>query len=265
MSKSDSLTLVLPDEPNPVQVISALTESFEAQIQDSDYESLITTAVPGISPSYGIRVPVLRGIAKDILRQYPLQNDALQAIVNHAWSQGTREHKLVALFILDGMKGLAPEKRWTAGEMFLADIGNWEECDQLCMATFGKVIAEDPTVMHSLEEWIHNSNFWIRRAALVTTVFLRNGRYSEAEAIALDSRALDMCAALLEDKEKYIRKAVDWAIRAVIARHEDLAFKWMMSHTDRELSSTASSTLKLSAKKLEDDHQTTFRAALKTS
>ncbi|MFA9405156.1 MAG: DNA alkylation repair protein [Anaerolineales bacterium] len=253
MSEPGELILHLPTDPNPEQVVAALTDAFQTRAEDAHYQSLISTAVPGISPTYGIRVPALREMAKEILRKYKNQTAALQNVAQESWSTKTREHKLVALFIFDGQKDLAPENRWTIGIRFLPDVGNWEECDQLCMAMFGQVIIENPSVMNELEKWIDDPNFWVRRAALVTTVYLRNGKFDDDQALELDALALAMCAARLEDDEKYIRKAVDWAVREVIKRHYNLAFEWMLTKAESAPSSTARSTLNLAAKKLEEE------------
>jgi 3-methyladenine DNA glycosylase AlkD len=253
MSEPGELILHLPTDPNPEQVVAALTDAFQTRAEDDQYQSLISTAVPGISPTYGIRVPALREMAKEILRKYKNQTAALQNVAQESWSTKTREHKLVALFIFDGQKDLAPENRWTIGIRFLPDVGNWEECDQLCMAMFGQVIIENPSVMNELEKWIDDPNFWVRRAALVTTVYLRNGKFDDDQALELDALALAMCAARLEDDEKYIRKAVDWAVREVIKRHYNLAFEWMLTKAESAPSSTARSTLNLAAKKLEEE------------
>lgn len=265
MSEPGELILHLPTDPNPEQVVAALTDAFRTRAEDAHYQSLISTAVPGISPTYGIRVPALREMAKEILRKYKNQTAALQNVAQESWSTGTREHKLVALFIFDGLKDLAPQDRWAIGIRFLPDVGNWEECDQLCMAMFGRVIIESPSVMDELERWIQDPNFWVRRAALVTTVYLRNGKFDDEEATDLDARALAMCAALLDDDEKYIRKAVDWTIRAVIARHDQLAYKWMMEQSKPGLTSSGRSTLKLASKKLSEQNQEAFLKKLETS
>ncbi len=265
MSEPGKSLLNLPTDPIPEQVIAALTDAFQAATGDAQYQSLISTAVPGISPTYGVRVPALRGMAKEILRIYKNQPAALEDFAQESWSTGTREHKLIALFIYDGLKDLAPLDRWEIGKGFLPDVGNWEECDQLCMALFGRVIVKDPSVMDELERWMVDPNFWVRRAALVTTVYLRNGKFDDDQALELDARALIMCAALLDDAEKYIRKAVDWAVRAVIARHERLAFNWMMEQPTRGLTNVGRSTLKLASKKLDDDHRIAFLEKLEVS
>ena len=112
MSESQESALQLPIDPIPEQVVAALTDAFQTQTGDAKYQSLISTAVPGISPTYGIRVPVLRGMAKEVLRRYKNQTVVFQDIAQESWSTGTREHKLVALFIFDGLKDLVPENCW---------------------------------------------------------------------------------------------------------------------------------------------------------
>ena len=133
----------------------------------------------------------------------------------------------------------------------------------MCHALLGQALAEDPHYMDQLETWIDDDNFWIRRAALVSTVILRRAKYSEAAAEGLDQRTLRMCAILLEDGEKYIRKAVDWTVREVIKRHYALAFTWMVEQAQAGPGAVGRSTLKLSAKKLSETDQQYFLAALK--
>jgi len=66
----------------------------------------------------------------------------------------------------------------------------------------------------------------------------------------------------LNDREKYIRKAVDWSVREVIKRRYDLGREWLFAQADSELSRTALSTLKLAAKKLTEHDQVFFLKSL---
>jgi len=102
----------------------------------------------------------------------------------------------------------------------------------------------------------------IRRASLVAPVYLRRAEYSEQVALDLDRRTLAICDALLNDREKYIRKAVDWSVREVIKRRYDLGREWLFAQADSELSRTARSTLKLAAKKLTEHDQAFFLNSL---
>jgi 3-methyladenine DNA glycosylase AlkD len=251
MANDGHFTLKLPAEPDSAVVVSELKDFFARSGGDVDYQKGVQMAVPGAGTVYGVRVPDLRHISGQIVRRYQNDAAALANIAVASWDAHSREHELVALFILGDMRGLAPEERWRYGLRFLPRATNWESCDQLCAALIGQALAEDPRYMEQLEGWIEHEDFWVRRAALVATVYLRRAKYDEALAIALDQRALSMCGRLLDDREKYVRKAVDWAVRETIKRHYNLAFTWMIAMAESSTSSTARSTLKLAAKKLE--------------
>ncbi len=253
----------LPEELDVGEVLEVVTRALEGQEQDSDYLTGMKMAVPGAGRLYGVRVPQLRTMAKQLTKKYGDQEKDLDRFARASWAQGSREHRLIAIFVLAGMKKLTPERRWELGVEFLPDVEDWETCDQMCHALLGQALAEDPDYMDQLETWIDEDNFWVRRAALVSTVILRRAKYSEAVAEGLDQRTLRMCAVLLDDGEKYIRKAVDWTVREVIKRHYALAFTWMVEQARSGPGVVGRSTLKLSAKKLDETDQQHFLAALK--
>jgi 3-methyladenine DNA glycosylase AlkD len=255
--------LNLPDEFVSSKIVAAITQSLEKQADDPDYKAGISRAVPGAPQTYGVRVPALRSMAKVLLKQYTDQPERLTDLSLALWEIESREHRLIALFVLAGLKKkLAPEKRWDLGVLFLPDVADWELCDQMCHALLGQSLAESPDYMNELESWLDDENFWVRRAAIVSTVLLRRAQYEEPLAAELDGRALAMCARLLDDGEHYIRKAVDWAVCEVIKRHEDLAYAWMMDQAGNGLTHVARSTLKLAAKKLPPERQKTFVKAV---
>jgi 3-methyladenine DNA glycosylase AlkD len=152
--------------------------------------------------------------------------------------------------ILAGLKTLTPAQRWELGLRYLPDVGDWEICDQLCMGLLGQALAEEPTYIEALEGWVEDPNFWVRRAALASTVVLRRSKAEPATRKLLDQRTLGICLHLLDDNEHYVRKAVDWAVREVIRRDYALGKRWLMRRSQGELSSVARSTLKKAAKKL---------------
>jgi len=256
MSQHADIQLDLPESPEPSAVIDELTGAFIRHGGDEAYLKGMEMVVPGAGKVYGIRVPALRKMAKQVVCHYIGNDDALAEIAEASWNVHSREHELVSVFILGNLRGLAPSERWNYGTRFLPGVTNWESCDQLCAALLGQALAEDPGCMDLLEGWVENENFWVRRAALVATVYLRRARYDDEIVKALDARTLNMCEMLLDDDEKYIHKAVDWAVREVIKRHYNLAFAWMLARAESGLSSTARSILNLAAKKLEEEDRT---------
>ena len=248
----------LPEELDVGDVLEIVTRTLEGQEQDSKYLQGMQMAVPGVRKIYGVRVPQLRIMAKQLTKKFGDQEQDLVRFAQASWAQGSREHRLIAIFVLAGMKKLTSEHRWKLGVEFLSDVEDWETCDQMCHALLGQALAEDPNYIDQLETWVDDDNFWVRRAALVSTVILRRAKYSEAVAEGLDQRTLRMCSILLEDGEKYIRKAVDWTVRAVIKRHYALSFTWMVDQVESGLGAVGRSTLKLSAKKLSETDRRRF-------
>ena len=263
MSDLGVLEWTLPEELDVGEVLEVVARALEGQEQDSDYLQGMKMAVPGAGRLYGVRVPQLRTMAKQLTKKYGDQEKDLDRFAQASWAQGSREHRLIAIFVLAGMKKLTPERGWELGVEFLPDVEDWETCDQMCHALLGQALAEDPDYMDQLETWIDDDNFWVRRAALVSTVILRRAKYSEAVAEGLDQRTLRMSVVLLEDGEKYIRKAVDWTVREVIKRHYALAFTWMVEQAQSGPDAVGRSTLKLAAKKLSETDEQYFLAALK--
>jgi 3-methyladenine DNA glycosylase AlkD len=253
----------LPGTPDPDAVIEMLEGAFQA-LAESEYQQGIGMTVPGAGRIYGVRVPYLRALGKGIVERYGKAPAAIRPIALAVWERGSREHQSVALEMLGTLK-LPPDERWELGVRLLPDVNNWEACDILCGHLLGEALACDPAYMDTLEGWLDDDNFWVRRAALVSTVLLRRAKYPPDLARSLDERALAMCADLLDDQEPYIRKAVDWAAREALKRHYYTARSWLMAQAEADPSRTARTTLKLIAKKLDDQDRDVFLAALEAT
>jgi 3-methyladenine DNA glycosylase AlkD len=254
------LLAALPGAPDPVPVVDRVTDAF-ATLASAEDAAGVARFMPGIDRTYGLRVPRLREIGKHVARHYGKDPAAGRAIALESWGRGSREHRMFALFVLDNLR-LPPEECWELGTRFLPGVVTWEDCDQLCAALLGRALSRDPAYMDVLESWLGDEHFWVRRAALVSTAYLRRAKYDQELAREMDRRALAMCAALLDDPEPYIRKAVDWAAREVLGRHYDLACGWLIEQAKGGPSRTAAATLKLSARKLEPSDHAEFLEAL---
>lgn len=261
MAEDTLIITKLPDLLNQAELLRVLDEVLISLGVDPDYVEGMRMAVPGAGRLYGVKVPQLRKLSKEIIKKYGGGNESIRAIAEACWSARSREHELVALFLLAGIP-LSPSERWKVGVMFLPDVSNWESCDQLCMALLGQALAEDPQYMNTLETWIEHENFWVRRAALVTPVYLRRAKYLPEVAEELDQRTLKMAAYLLNDEEKYIRKAVDWTVREVLKRHYEVGYEWLRLQAKSNLSRIAKSTLRLASKKLTQEDQASFHRIL---
>jgi 3-methyladenine DNA glycosylase AlkD len=258
---SEEIAAVLTDLPAqgpPALVVDRVTRAFEQLGSPEDAQG-VSHFIPGAEHTYGLRIAQLRAMGKHVAKHYDY--NMCRSIARASWPRGSREHRMFALFLLEASK-LSPAECWELGLEFLPGVLTWEDCDQLCGATLGRALSKDPAYMDQLETWLDDENFWVRRAALVSTVLLRRASYPLDLAYQLDIRTLAMCAALLEDKEPYVRKAVDWTVRETLRRNYKLVRDWLLEQARANPSRNARTTLKLSAKKLNDDDRAAFLAAL---
>jgi 3-methyladenine DNA glycosylase AlkD len=261
MSEMDWFLKELPGTPNASEVIRALEKAFLRLGGEPAYLTGMKMVVPGAGVLYGVKVPVLRNLSKEIRRRYKDETEVIREIAEACWYGGSREHQLVALFMLGGIV-LDPSARWTLGVRFLPEVSNWESCDQLCLSLLGQALAEDPGYMEILETWLDDENLWVRRAALVAPVFLRRAKFPTDLAEELDRRTLAMASVLIDDEEHYIRKAVDWTVREVIKRHYRIGLEWLRAEARSMPSKIAKSTLRLASKKLMEGDQEAFLTLL---
>lgn len=261
MTENNLVANKLPEIPDASRVIQVIEEAFTKLGGDPEYMQGMRMAVPGTERLFGVKVPLLRKLSNEVIQNYKKDKKTILKVATECWSRGSREHQLVALFMLAGIK-LEPSERWDLGVRFLPDVSNWESCDQLCMALIGQALAEDPHYMDLLENWVKDESFWVRRAALVASVYLRRAKYSPDVAKELDNRTLAMAEALLDDDEKYIRKAVDWSVREVLKRHYSIGFDWLRTQARSNPSKIARSTLRVASKKLTDKDREKYLSLL---
>ena len=250
MTDVEPIRINLPEDAEPKMILARLDDALHASPVDEAYFESMETVVPGAGKVLGVRVPRLRALAAQLGSAYRGQKTLLLDLARGCWGRRTREHRLIALFLLAGMKTLTPRERWSMAEGFLPDVQDWETCDQLCGALTGQALAEDPAFMDGLEIWAGDPDFWVRRVAIVSTVLLRRAKFERGVARSLDERTLELCDRLLDDEEKTIRKAVDWALREVIKRSYELGCSYLMQKGAEQPDYPARATLKLAAKKL---------------
>ncbi len=189
------------------------------------------------SKAYGVKVPELRRLGKQIGRNHGL---ALQL-----WDEGSREARILAGLVAD------PQKMdEDLLERWVADFSDWEVCDQTCMNLFDKT----PFAVRKCFDWSKRKQEFVKRAgfALIarlawTAKDLTNPQI-ELFFVPIKEQAVD--------GRNGVRKAVNWALRQIgkrnrvlnlkaiavaeeISRFDSKAARWIASDALRELRSEA--------------------------
>lgn len=189
------------------------------------------------SKTFGVRIPVLRGLGKKIGINHEL---ALKL-----WEEGYRETKILAGLIAD--IGQVDNK---LADSWIKDFESWEDCDQTCMTLFWKL----PTAFEKAIEWSARKKEFERRAgfALMAVLAWKDKNTSDTKFINF----FPIIKQYSTDERNFVKKAVNWALRQIgkrnlalnqkaikvaeeILKIENKTAKWIAQDALRELRSEA--------------------------
>lgn len=193
----------------------------------------------GINPksTYGVSVPNLRKMAKEIGRDHPL--------AQQLWGSGVHEARILASMIDDPNQ--VTKKQMDA---WIKDFDSWDVCDQCCMNLFDKT----PMAWEKAVEWTKREKEFEKRAGFALMACLA---WHDKEAP--DKKFLALLPAIkreADDHRNYVKKAVNWALRNIGKRNVNLnkkaietakevqkmdpkSAKWIASDAIRELTGEA--------------------------
>jgi 3-methyladenine DNA glycosylase AlkD len=178
MSKADDLIRHLKSISNP-----------------DDVEGMARFGVGGKN-TLGIRIPILRGIAKEHRRDHEL------AVA--LWTSGIHEARILASMIAD-------PKQVTEDlmEAWVMDFDSWDVCDQVCMNLFDK----HPLAYKKAVAWSRRDEEFVKRAgfAMMASLALHD---KKAEDTAFEP-FFDRIQVEAGDDRNFVKKAISWALRQI--------------------------------------------------
>ena len=186
---------------------------------------------------YGVSIPNLRKIAKEIGRDHYL--------AQQLWDSGIHEARILASMI-DEANQVTKEQM----DAWIRDFDSWDVCDQCCMNLFDKT----PMAWEKAIEWTNREKEFEKRAGFTLMACLA---WHDKES--LDKKFLVLLPAIkreADDDRNYVKKAVNWALRSIGKRNLNLnkkaietakeiqkmdsrSAKWIASDAIRELMSEA--------------------------
>ena len=150
--------------------------------------------------AYGVAIPVLRRLAKQIGKNRPL--------AQQLWSSGILEARVLASLIDDPARVTeAQMERWSK------DFRSWAVCDGCCANLFDKTKwAYQKAVEWSgrKEEFVKRGGFVLMAALAVHDKKARNSQFL---------RFLPLITREAQDERNFVRKGVNWALRQIGKRN----------------------------------------------
>lgn len=207
--------------------------------ENANPESLVGMARAGITPehAYGVKIPVLRKIAKDAGRNSEL--------AKKLWSKNTRETRILACMIENPQTITEVQ-----AEEWVKEFDYWEICDQCIMNLFDRT----EFTVKKIYEWTQREEEYVKRAgfALIARVAWSDKTKSDYEILEF----LPLIIREANDERNIVKKAINWALRQIGKRNlalnkeaikvakeilelESKSAKWIASDALKELTSEA--------------------------
>ncbi len=169
----------------------------------------------------GLRVPDMTAIAKAAGKLFS-EADLLRAC-RKLWATDIHDARITTGKILH-LKQISDQQ---AVWQFLDDVKNdldaWAIADALAQAAH-RCLQTHPHFLDKLEaDWVTHLNFWIRRAALVNTLYLAKSGQNPA-------RPLTWAATYVPDREWFIQKAIAWWLRELSKHNPELVQTFLDQH-----------------------------------
>ncbi len=188
-----------------------------------------------VERAYGVPIPVIRKMAKEIGRDH--------ALALELWDTGVHEARILAALVDDPIRVTASQMdRWAR------DFDSWDLCDQCCMNLFDKT----SYAYRKASLWSARRTEFVKRAAFALMAAL-----SVHDKVAEDGAFtgfLQIIEREASDERNFVKKAVNWALRQIGKRNRSLnreaiatarrlqktesrSAKWIASDAIRELTS----------------------------
>lgn len=162
----------------------------------------------GINPKFalGVRVPILRDLAKKIGKNHQLAQDL--------WKTKIHEARILASMIDESEKVTAKQMdKWIKG------FNSWDLCDQCCMNLFNKL----PLAWKKAGDWTKREKEFERRAgfSLMACLAWHDKKAKDKDFINF----FPLIKKYSIDKRNFVKKAVNWALRQIGKRNKNLRIK----------------------------------------
>jgi len=158
-------------------------------------------------PSWGVRVPEVRRIVKEAVKQFPVTSPAeLQKSVLELWRNAEAREERYAAIDLTGLRMVKEDLQMLPiYEEIIRTGAWWDLVDGVSHRICALLLAHRPTMTPVLQKWATDHDMWIRRAAITAQLGAKSKTDTGLLAAVISTN--------LADNEFFIRKAIGWALR----------------------------------------------------
>jgi 3-methyladenine DNA glycosylase AlkD len=153
--------------------------------------------------TFGVSMAQVQKLAKDLGHDH----DLAAAL----WATSCYEARMLAIYVEEPARVTAAQMdRWAR------DFDNWAVCDTACFKLFDRT----PHAWTKVATWTTRREEFVKRAAfaLLASIALHDKGADDARFV----RALDLVEGAATDERNFVKKGVNWALRAIGGRNAKL-------------------------------------------
>ena len=177
----------------------------------------------------GAPVPACRKAANLFWKGHTdISRAELLEVFDELWQTGTHELRTVSVAILSHLVDRLDSRDLPWIRDRIEDAAGWAHVDWLAAEIVGEILRVEPDQYVLMDAWAEDESFWVRRASMLS--MLRPLREGSLEQWPRFTR---YAAAMVDEKEFFIRKSIGWVIRETSKKHPEVAASFLLEIADR--------------------------------
>ena len=212
-------------------------------LQDTVYRDFNSKLIPNVSLDnfIGVRTPVLRKMAKDMLKSGVYKDFILS--LPHQYFEENQLHA----FILSNLKDYDITVKEV--DKFLPYVDNWATCDQMSPCAFRK---NQDALLKYVVKWIKSKNaFAVRFGVLCLMRYFLDDNF--------DARYINMVANI-KSKEYYVNMMRSWYFATAVAKQFDTVLPYFQKGKIDEWTRLRAIQKAIESYRVSDEHKEQLRA-----
>lgn len=192
---------------------------------DPGFAEAVQRYFPNGIPALGVRNAEVAAIVRDHFAAHPdIPPAARLAIADRIVGRAAHhEEVLLGFAVLHKVarRRLGPELLHYARKWLSESVGNWAQCDDLCLKLLHPFFLGHLDLIPQTRAWIDSPSPWCRRAANVAMVKLVRVKVGRETYRLPTSHVFDNCTRLMHDPDDYVQKGCGWLLKATSQVHPD--------------------------------------------
>ncbi len=174
----------------------------------------------------GARAAVVDSVVREEWKAMrPSSRAEVWGLCDALWAEGVHELRSVGLALLRFAPEFVEKSDLPKLRQWVIDSNGWAHVDTIAPHILGPLTARDSSVVAVIDGWATDSNFWVRRAAMLSMLIpLRSGD------LASWPRFVRYATPQLGEKEFFIRKAIGWILRETSKKEPGVVFEFLREH-----------------------------------